>query len=280
MQLTFLGKSTQGGGSPTLFATDSDNYAVQGGKVEGQPNSVEIPKLLLQYLERGTRLASTLHDTGRDSYILSGTPITDEDALAQMDIPDHETCVEVGKVREGDVVEPLSGEAFYALFRTFHRTAFHLELKDSYHTPEEAAPFDLFLQGNQDDFAWHQPWLKLVREASLAGKIMTRVRVVTVPHSDYARWGLAVAPLNIEAGEDIRWLPRHLAEGIDFPAEDYWLFDGRRVVFTVFEPDGRFAGGIEANDPAAINQCRVAHEKAWALAIPHAEYVSSEYVSR
>lgn len=176
-------------------------------------------------------------------------------------------------------MELLSGEAFENLFRTFHRTAFHLELKDSYHTPEEAAPFNLFLQGKQDDFAWHRPWLKLVREACLAGKIMTRVRVVTIPHSDYARWGLTVAPLNIEAGEDIRWLPRHLTEGIDFPTDDYWLFDDTRVVFTVFESDGRFAGGMETQDPATINQCREVHQKVWALAIPHRDYISTEYLT-
>ncbi len=86
----------------------------------------------------------------------------------------------------------LRGEAFDDLFRTFKRTAFHLELKDSYHVPEEAAPFRLFLEGMQDDFAWHQPWLRLVREATAAGKRVTRVRVVTIPHSDYVRWGLAV----------------------------------------------------------------------------------------
>ena len=176
-------------------------------------------------------------------------------------------------------MELLTGEAFYELFRTFERTAFHLELKDSYHTPEEAGPFNLFLTGAQDEFVWHQPWLKLVRQARQAGKSMTRVRVVTVPHSDYARWGLAVAPMNIEAGEDVRWLPRHLTEGIDFPIDDYWLFDDSRVVFTVFEGDGRFLGGREVEDPAIIDQCRRVHDQAWALAIPHSEYASSGYVS-
>ncbi|MGH3867219.1 MAG: helix-turn-helix domain-containing protein [Pseudonocardiaceae bacterium] len=33
MQLTFLGKSTQGGGSPTLFATDRDTYVVLGHRL-------------------------------------------------------------------------------------------------------------------------------------------------------------------------------------------------------------------------------------------------------
>ncbi|MGH4012772.1 MAG: DUF6879 family protein [Pseudonocardiaceae bacterium] len=168
----------------------------------------------------------------------------------------------------------LKGESFDNLFRIFHRTAFHLELKDSYHVPEEAGPFELFLAEKADDFSWHQPWLRLVRDATQAGKSVTRVRVVTVPHSDYARWGLTVAPLNIEAGEDIRWLPRHLTSGIDFPPNDYWLFDDSRVVFTIFQDDGRFAGGAEASDPNIIEQCRKVHEQVWALAIPHDKYAS------
>lgn len=58
--------------------------------------------------------------------------------------------------------------------------------------------------------------------ATQAGKSITRVRVVTVPHSDYVRWGLTVAPLNIAVGEDVRWLPRHLTGDIGFPVDDCW----------------------------------------------------------
>ena len=101
MQLTFLGKDTQGGGSPTLFATDRGTYVVQGWKVPDEPASVEIPRKLLRHLEGSPGLDALLHDTGRDSYVLSGKPVTDAEALAQMDIPDHETCVEVGRPREG-----------------------------------------------------------------------------------------------------------------------------------------------------------------------------------
>lgn len=168
----------------------------------------------------------------------------------------------------------LQGQEFDNLFRTFHHSAFHLELKDSYHVPEEAGPFELFLQGKPDDFSWHHPWLRLVRQATQAGKHITRVRVVSVPHCDYTRWGLSVAPLNIQAGEDLRWLPRHLATGIDFPSQDYWLFDENRVVFTCFAEDGRFAGGAPASDPQIIQQCRTVHHQVWALAIPHQQYAS------
>jgi hypothetical protein len=97
MQLTFLGKETQGGGSPTLFATDRSTYVVQGWKVAGRPASVEIPQRLLGYLEPRTCLGVRLDDTGRGSFILSGAPVADPEALAQMDLPGHETCVEVAR---------------------------------------------------------------------------------------------------------------------------------------------------------------------------------------
>lgn len=97
MRLTFLGKETQGGGSPTLFSTDRDTYVVQGWQVAGDEASVEIPPRLLGCLEPRTCLGTRLRDTGRGSFIVSGKPVTDPEALSQMDIPGHETCVEVAK---------------------------------------------------------------------------------------------------------------------------------------------------------------------------------------
>lgn len=173
----------------------------------------------------------------------------------------------------------LTGDDFTNLFRGFKDTAFHLELCDTYHVPEESAPLATFLAGKPDDLSWHRPWLTLVRQSTRAGRRMMRVRVVTIPHTDYVRWGLSIAPLNIDAGEDIRWLPRHRAEGIDFPPGDYWLFDDNRIVFTVFHGDGRFLGGADTADTAVIEQCARARDQAWALAIPHAEYIGSEYCS-
>jgi hypothetical protein len=100
MRLRFLGKATQGGGSPTLYATDRNTYVVQGWKVKVQDDSVEIPHRLLQHIESGTYLGALMADTGRGSFVLSGQPVTDAEALSQMDIPGHETCVEVPKKME------------------------------------------------------------------------------------------------------------------------------------------------------------------------------------
>ncbi|WP_028927634.1 DUF6879 family protein [Pseudonocardia acaciae] len=169
-------------------------------------------------------------------------------------------------------MELLQGEAFDDLFRTFEREAFHLELQDSYHTPEETGPFRLFLDGKDDDLGWHLPWLNLVREVTASGRRIRRARVVTVPHVDYTRWGLAVAEHNVAAGEDIRWLPRHLVDAGALTLDDYWLFDDERVVFTVFEPGGRFAGGAATVDPVIVRHCREVRDRVWQMAVPHGRY--------
>ena len=177
-------------------------------------------------------------------------------------------------------MELLQGEAFDDLFRTFTHRAFHREVQDSYHTPEESGPFQLFLTGQADDFAWHQPWLSLVRKATSAGKNIRRARVVTVPHGDYTPVGLTVAEHNIAAGESIRWLPRHLIDPDGLTSDDYWLFDDDRVVFTVFEPDGRFTGGASTTDPTIVAYCRTVRDRVWQKAIPHSRYIASEYISQ
>ncbi|APU16527.1 MULTISPECIES: DUF6879 family protein [Actinoalloteichus] len=176
-------------------------------------------------------------------------------------------------------MELLQGEAFDALFRDFAREAFHLEVQDAYHTPEESGPFHQFLTGQADDFGWFQPWLDLVRTATAAGRVVRRARVVTVPHADYTRWGLTVAEHNIAAGEEIRWLPRHMIDPGRLSADDFWLFDDSLVVFTVFEPGGRFGGGAATSDSVIVDHCRAVRDRVWQAAIPHRQYRDTDHVT-
>jgi len=127
---------------------------------------------------------------------------------------------------------------------------------------------------------WKLPGkLRLVQETTAAGRQIRRARVVTVPHGDYTRWGLAVAEHNLAAGEDIRWLPRHLIDPASLTTDDFWLFDDGHVVFTTFEPDGRFAGGASTTDPVIAAHCRSVRDQVWRAAIPHSRYIKSEFVS-
>lgn len=166
----------------------------------------------------------------------------------------------------------LVGDDFRDLFRSCQNAAFHIELQDSYSTPEESEPFRRFLTGQPDDFQWLQGWLDLVRERTQRGVSFTRLRVVTVPHVDYVRWSLAVSPLNIEAGEEIRFLPRHTVSREELPTDDYWMFDDRTVAFTLFDPSGAASGAAVSTDPALVRRCALVRDSLWSRAVPYADY--------
>jgi hypothetical protein len=170
-------------------------------------------------------------------------------------------------------VEPLSYEGFKALALSSKR-AFHLEQRDSYNVAAEDEPFGRWLRGQPDDYAWHQDWLHFLREATAAGIAVQRVRLASVPHTDYIRWGLDVSPLNIEAGEDIRYLPRHLADDIKLPEEDYWLLDDDTLILSVFSADGRTGGFARGPGLELLRQCLVVRDQVWDRAIPYARYVA------
>lgn len=174
-------------------------------------------------------------------------------------------------------MQHLHGDTFDQLFRDFTERAFHLETRDSYTVPEEAEPLRKFIAGEPDDYAWCEPWDTLMREVTVDGRLVQRVRIVTVPHAEYTKFLVATTPDNISAGEDVRWLPRHLAESGDTAADDFWLFDDNLVAFSVFEPDGSWNGAAVTTDPVIAGHCRTIADRVWRSAIPHRHYVDSEY---
>ncbi|WP_039795793.1 DUF6879 family protein [Nocardia araoensis] len=162
-------------------------------------------------------------------------------------------------------------EGFPDLLRTCKREAFHLEVLDTYAEPNEHEPFRRFLADEPDDYAWFQPWAELVEETTSRGVAVTRVRIITEPHTDYTRFALAVAELNARAGEDIRYLPRHAAGEV--PPDDYWLLDDETVVFSAFGESGGWSGAV-TTDPHIAAYCRGLRARFWPLATPLPEYVT------
>jgi hypothetical protein len=170
-------------------------------------------------------------------------------------------------------MEPVSYEDFKALACS-RRWAFHLEQRDAYNVAAEDEPYRRWRRGEPDDYAWHTDWLSFVRRATAAGVLVQRVRLATVPHTDYVRWGLDVSRLNVEAGEDIRYLPRHLAVGIRLPDEDYWLLDDDTLILSVFSADGRAGSFAWPPGPELLGQCVAVRDQVLELAIPYAQYVA------
>jgi hypothetical protein len=161
------------------------------------------------------------------------------------------------------------------LFRTLQHDAFHLELRDSYGNPLEDEPLVKWRAGVLDDRHYLQPWLAMVRTVTGSGKAIRRLRVITEPVTEYVRFEWEITPDNLAAGEDIRWLPRHLVPAeIEFPCGglDWWLFDDQIAAFGYFHEDGRVKGSEIVTDPEIVGQCVRVRDRLWPLAVRHSDY--------
>ncbi|GAA1923245.1 DUF6879 family protein [Streptantibioticus ferralitis] len=161
------------------------------------------------------------------------------------------------------------------LFNSFERDAFHMELRDDYGSPIEDTPYARWQSGEPDDYAWLEPWKTLMRRVTSEGKTVRRVRVVTQPHSQYVGWEHSLTHINLEVGEDIRWLPRHRLPGnVVFPVNgnDWWLYDDRLLAVGHFDPEGSVLGSEIIEDPGIVSECIKVRDLLWGAAIPHSEY--------
>ncbi|MGW2276754.1 DUF6879 family protein [Streptomyces sp. NPDC001770] len=174
--------------------------------------------------------------------------------------------------------QTLSTATFAELLADTRRTAVHLEMRDVYAIGDEREDFETFLRTGVPNLDptrsfWPQ-WTPLVNDAVARGVLMRRARIVSEPVTDYIRYEHAITPLNLQAGEEVRWLPRRLASDIALPGNDFWLLDGRLVQFHHFTGSGDWAtdGKERTDDPAATALCATAFEAVWERGIPHEKY--------
>lgn len=174
---------------------------------------------------------------------------------------------------------PLSREEFREMFRTFRHTAFRLETKDRYNEPYTGGPLSRYLAGQPIDFSFLDEWTGKVRAAVAEDKSMSRVRIVTEPHTDYVRYSMHVARVNVSAGEDIRYLARHRAHELGIPDEDYWLFDSTWAAVLLFGEDGRVTGHELLEEPAEVVRRCQWRDAAWHYAVVREEYAAEHGVT-
>ncbi|MBG0826909.1 hypothetical protein HS041_03875 [Planomonospora sp. ID67723] len=171
----------------------------------------------------------------------------------------------------------LTGEEFLALFTAFKHTAYRLELRDRYNVPAEADRLAAYAAGDWGELErlnaiQRKPWMDLMRAAKAAGKRVERARVVTEPLTDYMRFTLRLTAGNIDAGEDIRFLPRDQTAGLGLPDVDAWLFDSRFIVVGRFNDADELEAWEHIDDPAAVVEHCAGRDAAWHHAIPYNEY--------
>jgi hypothetical protein len=169
-------------------------------------------------------------------------------------------------------VTPIGEVEFDTLLRSFGRESVHLETRDAYGTVVELPHMARWAAGEPDDLDWLEDWCTTLRGHVAAGRSVRRARIVSEPLSEYQRWSFGIAAPMVEAGEDIRWVPRRLVSSIGLPGNDFYLFDDRLVVFLLYTGSGLNAGMEKSTDPTVVALCRSAFDAVWPLAVPHRDY--------
>lgn len=125
-----------------------------------------------------------------------------------------------------------------------------------------------------------QSWLDMIQDAAAAGRRFARVRVVSLPLTDYSRFGVWCSQFTGGAGEDIRYLVRDQAQAAGLPDQDYWLFDSCKLVRMHFDDADRFLGGELVGDTAEIVQANHWRDAAWHKAVRRDDFASKQAVGR
>lgn len=163
---------------------------------------------------------------------------------------------------------------FAPMFEEFRHTALRFEIRERYNVPIEREPLRRFLAGEAVDAGWFADWLRAVATATAAGRRFMRVRAVSVPFSEYTRFGLAMSAGTVAAGEDIRYLARPRYEALGLPHQDAWLFDSSRLGVLHFDEGDQMLGGEIVTDPATVRRYCQWRDVAWRHAVPRAQFIS------
>ncbi|WP_328463637.1 DUF6879 family protein [Streptomyces sp. NBC_00448] len=167
---------------------------------------------------------------------------------------------------------------FEGLLEATRTSAVHLEMRDQYAVGDEITDFERWRAGGLRDIdptsAYWTPWVDLITRTRARGVTVRRARIVSEPATEYIRYEHAGTVVNVVAGEQVRWLPRHRAATLLVPGADLWIFDGETVLFNHFTGDGNWADpDMElVTDPAVVQQCVTAFEQIWDRGIPHDQY--------
>jgi hypothetical protein len=160
-----------------------------------------------------------------------------------------------------------------ALLRKFRISAFRLETRDRYSVPQEAEWFAEWQRtGTLPELTpENDSWLKLVAEATRAGKQMQRVHLVTPPLTDYLRFEFATQVPSVECGENCRVAELEQDPALLQCSQDFWVFDSSTVVVLEYDEAGRF---LEARQDLDVAEYLRQRDLVMAQSISLKEYLA------
>lgn len=171
-----------------------------------------------------------------------------------------------------DLPATLGTEGWAELFGSATAGLDHLEMRDAYALDTENERYRWWLEHRTELPREDHPWWELTASTVSRGVRMRRARVVSVPVTEYIAFEYASSWQNAEAGERVRWLARSEASDLLLPGNDFWLIDGERVLFNLFDGDGRPVGKQLTDDAEVVKAVAASFETVWERAVEHTEF--------
>lgn len=167
-------------------------------------------------------------------------------------------------------MELISAEQLSALLWADEPLILKLELRDRYAFDDDL--LDAWRRGDQDAVdGFLAGWRDKMASEAAAGRRVQRVRVVSEPLSEYQQMLVDTSGSAVEAGEELRWLPRRLVSGLPLPGNDCFVLQDA-VIFNVLGGNDEPVEIQLHRDPDIQKFCREAFEAAWEIATPHREF--------
>jgi len=230
-----VGTNSGNNGCPTLYATESDAYVVQGDRVTDPEELAQLDNLTAE----------------------EGAVVVPRELLANF-----------GPKEPMHVPQWISFDEFDGMFITLLHSAWRLETRRRYAWDERQDTYRQFATGQPVEWDLNDPWCRERREQTALGKRFERVRVVDEPATPGQLYLADNARRNRAVGEDIRTLTRAQADELRLPAEDFWLFDSRVVALLHFDDADEMTGVELITNPVDVLRYCQFREAAWHHAVP------------
>ncbi|MEY9849719.1 DUF6879 family protein [Streptacidiphilus sp. MAP5-3] len=171
---------------------------------------------------------------------------------------------------------PIPGDKITEFFESgFEHTAWRLETRGAYAADERSQTYRRWLDGKPLDIDPSGSWYAVMRRITGQGRRVERVRVIDQPSTENQRYSLASVPVNLDAGEDIRYLRREDSVRLGLPDDDLWLFDSRFVATFAWDESGWATHLDVTDDPQVVLAACQARDAAWHYAMRYEGFAAT-----
>jgi len=167
----------------------------------------------------------------------------------------------------------LTGDGWADLFADAQSELLHIETRDRYWIDHEDSHFAAWREKGGPATFDDGGWAQLTRQAADRCVKIKRLRIISTPPSEYIRFEHATTWTNLEwGGEEVRWIDRGALSEALVPGNDFWIRDGKYVMFNLFDGDGRSTFIHESTDLDLIKDLSSAFWAIWDQSVDHSEF--------